>query len=238
MGQSCKTWLASTDTGEGRATTVRGLDAERGKNPKHGLHVVIGRSRRTFAKALPEATPHVQLLKNYRLTTIVTSQSHWPFYKSRDDKSGCVCGGPLQQSDKRKVLTTDARPCIRARRRETPGIFLCDLPVGRFRRAATWWRKRSPLNGAAERRLLQREAPPPSYRGVFNNSVLWQTGLRSRRFLGGVGVGFFCPTPDVQLDHFLHHTAKLKIPVEMAQFLLKLLLTQRFLAVHHDFHWF
>ena len=42
--------------------------------------------------------------------------------------------------------------------------------------------------------------------------------LWSRRFLGGagvgflttlgVGVGFFCPspTPDVQLDHFLHHT--------------------------------
>jgi len=24
----------------------------------------------------------------------------------------------------------------------------------------------------------------------------------------------FCPTPDVQLDHFLHHTTKLGIPVE------------------------
>jgi len=36
----------------------------------------------------------------------------------------------------------------------------------------------------------------------------------------------FCPTPDVQLDHFLHHTPKLGIPVEMVQFL----------AVHHDFH--
>jgi len=42
----------------------------------------------------------------------------------------------------------------------------------------------------------------------------------------GVGVGFFCPTPEVQLDHFLHHTLKLRIPVKMAQFLLKLLLTQ------------
>jgi len=36
----------------------------------------------------------------------------------------------------------------------------------------------------------------------------------------GVGVGFFCPTPEVQLDHFLHHTPKLGIRVEMAQFLL------------------
>ena len=55
------------------------------------------------------------------------------------------------------------------------------------------------------------------------------TGSRSR---------IFCPipTPDVQLDHFLHHTPKLGIPVEMVQFLLKLLLKQRFLAVHHDFH--
>jgi len=50
----------------------------------------------------------------------------------------------------------------------------------------------------------------------------------------------FCPTPtpEVQLDHFLHHTPKLGSPVEMVQFLLKLLLKQRFLAVHHDFHWF
>jgi len=48
----------------------------------------------------------------------------------------------------------------------------------------------------------------------------------------------FCPTPtpDVQLDHFLHHTLELGIPVELVHFLLKLLLKQRFLAVHHDFH--
>ena len=65
-----------------------------------------------------------------------------------------------------------------------------------------------------------------------------------RRFLGGVGflttlgvgVGLFSPTPDVQLDHFLHHTPKLGTPVEMVQFLLKLLLKQSILAVHHDFH--
>jgi len=42
----------------------------------------------------------------------------------------------------------------------------------------------------------------------------------------GVGVGFFCPTPtpDVQLDHLLHHIPKFGIPIEMVQFLLKLLL--------------
>jgi len=78
----------------------------------------------------------------------------------------------------------------------------------------------------------------------------WGVGVRvarSRRFLGevgflttlgvGVGVGFFCPTPEVQLDHFLHHAPKLGIPVEMVQFLLKLLLKQRILAVYHDFYW-
>jgi len=55
--------------------------------------------------------------------------------------------------------------------------------------------------------------------------------VRSRRLLDGVGVeflttrgvgvGFFCstPTPDVQLDHFLHHTPKLGISAEMVQFL-------------------
>jgi len=42
----------------------------------------------------------------------------------------------------------------------------------------------------------------------------------------GVGVGFCCPTPstDVQLDNFLYHTPELEIPVEMVQFLSKLLL--------------
>ena len=60
--------------------------------------------------------------------------------------------------------------------------------------------------------------------------------VRSWRFLGGVGVGFFCPTPDVQLDYFSHHTPKLEIPVEMVQFLLKYLLKQGFLAVYHDCH--
>jgi len=35
---------------------------------------------------------------------------------------------------------------------------------------------------------------------------------------------------------FLHHTLKVEIPVEMVQFLLKLLLKHTFLAVHHDFH--
>jgi len=54
----------------------------------------------------------------------------------------------------------------------------------------------------------------------------------------GVGVEFFCPTPtpEVQLDHFLCHTPKLGIPVEMVQFLVILLLKQRLLALYHDFH--
>jgi len=52
----------------------------------------------------------------------------------------------------------------------------------------------------------------------------------------GVRVQFFCPTQDVQLGHFLYHTLKLGIPVEMVQFLLKLFLKQRLLAVHHDFY--
>ena len=34
-------------------------------------------------------------------------------------------------------------------------------------------------------------------------------------FLTTLGVGFSYPTPEVQLDHFLHHTPKLGIPVEM-----------------------
>jgi len=46
---------------------------------------------------------------------------------------------------------------------------------------------------------------------------------------GSSGIGGFCstPTPEVQLDHFLLHTPKLGIHVEMVQFL-KLLL-KRFL---------
>jgi len=56
----------------------------------------------------------------------------------------------------------------------------------------------------------------------------WHTGSR---------VGFFFPTStlDVQLDHFLHHTPKLGIPVEMVQFET---CWNRFLVVYHDFHWF
>jgi len=57
------------------------------------------------------------------------------------------------------------------------------------------------------------------------------TGGRSR-------VLYWTPTPSAQLDHFLHHTPELGIAVEMVQFLLKLLLNQKFLAVYHDFHWF
>jgi len=55
-------------------------------------------------------------------------------------------------------------------------------------------------------------------------------------FLTTLGVGFFWATLDVQMDRFLHHTPKLGIPIETAQFLFKLLLKQRFLAVYHCFH--
>jgi len=40
------------------------------------------------------------------------------------------------------------------------------------------------------------------------------------------------------IGSFLHYTLKLRIPVEMDQFSLKLLLKQIFLAVQHDFHRF
>jgi len=36
---------------------------------------------------------------------------------------------------------------------------------------------------------------------------------------------FQTPTPEVQLEHFLHHTHKLGTPVEMVQFPLKLVET-------------
>jgi len=39
------------------------------------------------------------------------------------------------------------------------------------------------------------------------------------------------------MDHFLHKTPKLGIRVEVVQFLLKLFLKRRFLAVQHDFRW-
>jgi len=41
-------------------------------------------------------------------------------------------------------------------------------------------------------------------------------------FLRTLGVGFFL-TPEFQLDHLLHHTPNLGIPVEMVHFLLKVL---------------
>jgi len=55
---------------------------------------------------------------------------------------------------------------------------------------------------------------------------------RSRIFLSDSGSG------SPIMDHVLHHTPKLGFPVEMVQFLLKLLLKQRFIALHQDFHWF
>jgi len=67
---------------------------------------------------------------------------------------------------------------------------------------------------------------------------------RSRRVLGGVGflttlgarVVFFCPTQEVQLNHFRHHIPKLGIPVEMVQFFWNFN-WNRIHAVYRDFHW-
>jgi len=41
------------------------------------------------------------------------------------------------------------------------------------------------------------------------------------RIPNNTGSQIFCPTPDVQLDHLLHHTLKLGIPIEMVRLLLK-----------------
>jgi len=72
---------------------------------------------------------------------------------------------------------------------------------------------------------------------AYATTLAYFAGLRSRRFLGGVGfpttlglgVGFFCLTPKVQLDHVLHHTPLLGIPVEMPQFLI-----QTFIETDHS----
>ena len=105
--------------------------------------------------------------------------------------------------------------------------------------------------------LLEIDKTAPSAKWVEHNangfvkSLTYRAGLRSRkeseifgwsRILNNTGSRsrIFCPTPtpEVELDHISHHTPKLGIPVEMAQFLLKRLLKQRFIAGHHDIHWF
>ena len=57
--------------------------------------------------------------------------------------------------------------------------------------------------------------------------ILNNTGCQSRIFLSDSG----CP----KLDNFLHHTLKLAVPVEMAQFFWNFCWNK---DVHHDFHWF
>jgi len=130
------------------------------------------------------------------------------------------------------------------------------------RRARFLWRRQSILQDGVLGRL-----GPSTRASILNNiltrtsfhtrnadavlifaQAVWTAGLRSREESEVFGWSripnntrsrsrIFCPTPEVQLDHLLHHTPKLGIPVEMVQFLLTLLLKQRFLAVHHDFHW-
>ena len=77
----------------------------------------------------------------------------------------------------------------------------------------------------------------------------WVAVVRSRRFLGGVGVGFLV-TLGVGLDLFVRLRLRMSnwiifyITLLNWEFLLKwynffwnFCLKQRFLAVHHDFHW-
>jgi len=67
--------------------------------------------------------------------------------------------------------------------------------------------------------------------GWSRNRILNNTGSRGRCriFLSDSDSGY-------QIGSFLHHTPKLGILVETVQFLLKLMLKQRFLDVHHNFH--
>jgi len=73
-------------------------------------------------------------------------------------------------------------------------------------------------------------------------------GPTNRRLFGGV---WFLTTLGVGVGYFIRlrlrkskwitfasfSSPKLRIPVELVQFLMKLLLKQRILAVYHDFHW-
>jgi len=72
-------------------------------------------------------------------------------------------------------------------------------------------------------------------RNIFAGKIAFQPGFRSRkesevfgwsRIPNNTRCRIFSPTPDVQLDYFLHHTPKVEISVEMVQFLSKLLLKQ------------
>ena len=62
--------------------------------------------------------------------------------------------------------------------------------------------------------------------GVWSQSRKESEVLGSSRIPKNTRSRIFCPTPKVQLDHFLYHTQKSGIPVEMVQFVLKLLLKQ------------
>ena len=127
----------------------------------------------------------------------------------------------------------------RGHRKVGKGTSVCFKPTTSSRNVYVTWRSPSTASRTG------RATSQATFTNVLWMLEHWQAGLRSRRFSGGVGflttlgvgVRFFCPTPEVQLNHFLHHTPKLGIPVGMIQFLLKLLLKQRILAVSHDFHW-
>jgi len=107
--------------------------------------------------------------------------------------------------------------------------FLCGL-YSRLGPAFSMLSLREPDLALDDAKLDSRVAEPESEFFWWSRSQISNnTGSRSR---------IFCPipTPDVQLDRFLHHTLKLGITVKMVEFLFKRLLKQRFLALHHDFH--
>jgi len=67
-------------------------------------------------------------------------------------------------------------------------------------------------------RVAESELKPEPESEVFawsRSRIPNNTGSQSRIFLSN---------SDVHMDHFLHHTPKMAIPVEMVQFLLKVLL--------------
>ena len=70
---------------------------------------------------------------------------------------------------------------------------------------------------------VTRQEGKPGWGVVRSRMVLGEVGFLATL---GVGVGFFCPTPDVHLDHFLHHTPKMGSPGEMIQFLLQFVETK------------
>jgi len=91
-------------------------------------------------------------------------------------------------------------------------------------------------NNQNNRSLLRRTEIPPNIRLI---ELERKFTISTNQGCGGFWVeSEFLSDSGCPLGSFLHHTTELGLIVEMVQFLMKLLLKQRFLAVHHNFHWF